>query len=351
METEKGPPSPPSDDVAEPGAPPTPKDKLKAAVGEDEAAAAAPRAEPATAPPVSARVSGTMAAATSGRASMLLPAVAVNSPLSPEAIERRKQTQPALDEAKGAESTGDWEKARAAMSRAIDSCPREPDFHALMGWYSFKCPRLSSTERDRLAKHHLDYALELNPSEPHAHYYYGLYYLAQGNLPRGRRSLDNALRTSPDFKLARDAIDKLEKRGGPTPSLIGLPRAGAARSGNARTRIVWMAFILLVLVGGSFGYQAATSRRPALNAFAKELGMTIPLSDMSQGNGIILLDVGVRWETMSQAERDSEMALISEGARRLKAKVVSVYSLGHLVGEVTEGSVCASATCLPKDLL
>jgi len=123
----------------------------------------------------------------------------------------RQEIEALLAEAKQLEGIQDWEKARELVAKAIDVAPKESDLHARMGWYTYKCSSIEHTERERLFKHHLEYALELNPNEILAHHYFGVIYTNQGNPVRARMEFQAALKIDPTFKPSKDALERLGK--------------------------------------------------------------------------------------------------------------------------------------------
>src|SRR5438132_1023956 len=124
----------------------------------------------------------------------------------------------AAADAKTAADSGDWDGARAAMSRAIDAAPTTANFHALMAWYTFQCSTVSlAFERQRIAEHHINVALEIDPDNAQAHYCQGLIWAGGGNTTRARIALSTALKTRPDFQAAAQALDKLGKVNEPEP--------------------------------------------------------------------------------------------------------------------------------------
>jgi Flp pilus assembly protein TadD len=136
--------------------------------------------------------------------------------LEPDQNDPQKEAIRAAAEAKAAADQGDWDTARAAMTKAIDAASDNASYHALMAWYTYQCSLQPAFERQRLAEHHLSGALEMEPENAQAHYYQGLLWAGGGNTTRARIALSTALNLKPNFQAASQALDKLGKGSEPT---------------------------------------------------------------------------------------------------------------------------------------
>jgi hypothetical protein len=241
------------------------------------------------------------------------------------------------------DAQGDWSGAREAIAEAIDTSPPDALLHAHMGWYTSRAPGLAAHERERLVSHHLGAALEINPREPWAHFYQGRWLVDQGNGALARRSFAAALEADPSFVRARDELARLDAgqavAAAPAP-IQPQPR----RAPRSRAPIL---AALAVLSGAALAAERFTSgRRPDLRDLETRLGTTFHLDDASQGGSELLLEVGSAWDSRTPEQRESELSAIARSMSALHVDHVRVLRGGAIVGEVREGKVCASDTCL-----
>src|SRR5262245_43010695 len=66
-------------------------------------------------------------------------------------------------QARSLSDLGDFDGARERLLQAIHEAPDNPELHAQMAWFSFKCRSIDPHERDRLAQHHLTVSFEASP--------------------------------------------------------------------------------------------------------------------------------------------------------------------------------------------
>jgi len=229
-----------------------------------------------------------------------------------------------VGQAEAAAIAENFEKARAHMSRAIDADPKNAKLHALMGHYTWKCKQLQESERTHLTKHHLGYAIELNPREPLGHFYLGLFHWGLGDRGRARASWQSALAVDPSFK---SAIDALERRTTAVqvavPDLPGKPRR---RRPGLRGSLVAGVVVALLALGGSLLARMAPNSEYV--KFAAMLGIKMKIRAAHAGRTELHIDVGSDWGKMSESERQSEASIIAENGARLGFTKVIVHTRG-----------------------
>jgi tetratricopeptide (TPR) repeat protein len=246
--------------------------------------------------------------------------------------------------AKSLADIGDFGKARDAIGKAIERAPNDAELHALMSWYTYKNKALDVNERDRLCQHHLAVSFEIAPNNPHAHFAQGRIWDDQGNSARARVAFDAALKARPDFRAAREALDKLGS--GPAAPAAAPVAPVAHRRPKVRGLVVAAVVMALLAAGG--GYYTMGAQDRDLAAMAKDLGMHLPLRSASKSAKALYLDVGPSWDGVSAAERQQEMAAIADGAGKLGFTEVYVYAGGARVAESHDGKPCADQACLPQ---
>jgi tetratricopeptide (TPR) repeat protein len=260
---------------------------------------------------------------------------------APDAADPRR-AEPAIAEAKAAADSGDFDGARAALVRALDARSNDPSLHALMAWYTHQSLGLAEHERNRLAEHHLQVALELDPQNAQAHYYQGMIWATDGNATRGRISLNTALRIQPDFSAAVRALESLNGRADETPAPV---EARSPRpSPPSRRRSILVATFAVVLGGGA-AFLFLGGRDAALDSTAAELGTRLTLISVSKVNRDLYLDAGSSWRSQADADRAQEMATIAQKAQGLGYENVFVFSNSQAVAESHGGAVCFGDGC------
>jgi hypothetical protein len=266
----------------------------------------------------------------------------------PEQNDTTKEASRAAAEAKVSADQGDWDGARAAMSRAIDADANSATCHALMAWYTYHCSMQPPFERQRLAEHHLAVALDLEPENAQAHYFQGLIWAGGGNTTRARIALATALNLKPNFQAAAQALDKLGKVNEPQAKQEPL-QPSFARSRKARLVLpLAIATVLMAAGGGAAIY--VSGQQPGASDLAKQLGTHLPLvsaSRVGSGGQDLHIDVGTAWQKLAPADQTSEMTTIARGAKGLGIINVFVYSESQPVAESHGEAVCVG-DCVAK---
>jgi tetratricopeptide (TPR) repeat protein len=271
----------------------------------------------------------------------MLEVIAEQSESSREAIR-------AAAEAKAAADAGDWDSARAAMSKAIDGDANNAAYHASMAWYTYQCSIQPAFERQRLAEHHLNVALDLDPENAQAHYYQGLIWAGGGNTTRARIALSTALSLNPKLQAASQALDKLSKTSEPAASKE-MERPAFARPKKAKL-VVPLALAAMLLAAGGGGLLYLTGQPEGVSDLAKQLGTKLPLVSASRvgASGQDLhIDVGKAWGALAAGDQTNELHNIARGAQAMKIANVFVYSESQPVGEVHGEAVCVG-DCVAK---
>lgn len=251
----------------------------------------------------------------------------------------RQAADAAQAEAKTMEQMGQWDRAREAMARAIDAAPKESDFHARMGWYTYKNAEMPSAERERLWKYHLEYALELNPNELLARHYLGAIYANQGNLGRARLELAAALKIDPSFKPSRDGLDRLGK-----PSKAEERQAAMAQYGPLGRRkpknkvaglVVGLFFASIPL---AISLVMGDPDR-VLEFSATDLGATVELWSARREQKMLLLQFEAEsWDKLSANDQESELLRIGKNAETLgMTEIIAFLNTGDMVGQYAKG--------------
>ncbi|HXU83874.1 MAG TPA: hypothetical protein VN914_20910 [Polyangia bacterium] len=250
-------------------------------------------------------------------------------------------------EAKLAAEQGDWDGARAAMTKAIDAASDNASFHALMAWYTYQCSLQPAFERQRLAEHHLNVALELEPENAQAHYYQGLIWAGGGNTTRARIALSTALNLKPGFQAAAQALDKLGKVNEPvkepTTSTFTRPKARKA------TLVIPLA-VGVLLAGGAAVAMLFSSGQPAgASDLAQKLGTKLPLVSTSRVGSAgqdLHMDVGDAWGKLSTSDQANEMHTIAKGAQAIGITNVFVYAQSQPVAQSHGDTICVGECVL-----
>jgi tetratricopeptide (TPR) repeat protein len=268
----------------------------------------------------------------------------------PEQDEANKDSIRAATEAKLCADKGEWDAARAAMTRAIDATPSNAGYHALMAWYTYQCSIQPAFERQRLAEHHLSVALELEPENHQAHYYQGLIWAGGGNTTRARIALAQALTLKPGFQAAAQALDKINKAATNEPSasqVVERPAFGRSR----KAKLVLPLAIATVLMAAGGGYAIYVSgQQPGASELAQQLGTKLEIASASRvgsGGQDLHVDVGISWAKLPAGEQSAEMETIARNAQGLGIVNIFVYSASEPVAESHAGKVCVGA-CVTK---
>lgn len=246
----------------------------------------------------------------------------------------------AAAEAKASADVGDYDAARAAMSRAIDGNPNDSSLHALMAWYTFQCNAVPAFERQRLAEHHLSVALELDPSNAQAHYYQGMIWAGGGNVTRARISLSAALNVRPDFQAAAQALDRLGKAEITAVTKENERPAQMRRGRRSLVLPLVLATVVMALGGGAILYFPGTGAQNAAADLARQLGTRLVLVSASRAGQDLHIDAGSSWETMPAGERTDEMRTIAKNAQLMGVTNVFVYANSAPVAESHGANVC-----------
>jgi tetratricopeptide (TPR) repeat protein len=266
----------------------------------------------------------------------------------PDQSESMKEAVRSATEAKQSADAGDWDGARAAMSRAIDSASDNATYHALMAWYTYQCSIQPAFERQRLAEHHLSVALEMDPENPQAHYYQGMMWANGGNTTRARIALSTALNLKPGFQDAAKALDKLNKPA-EAPSKDQVQQPAFRRPGKTRL-IVPLALATLLLGGGGAAALYVSGQPAGADDMAKQLGTHLTLvstSRVGSGGQDLHIDVGDSWAKLPQGEQSGELQNIAKGAQAMGIVNVFLYSQSQPVAETHGDKICVG-DCMPK---
>jgi hypothetical protein len=256
--------------------------------------------------------------------------------------EAAKEAVRAATEAKAAADQGSWDDARAAMARAIDGVPDNATFHALMAWYTYQSSMQPAFEKQRLAEHHLNVALEMDPENHQAHYYQGLIWAGGGNTTRARIALSQALTLKPGFQAAAQALDKLAKVNDPAASKEAERPTTFAKPKKAKL-VIPLAIATLLLGGAGVAALHYTSAPPGASDLAKQLGTKLPLvsaSRVGSGGQDLHIDVGTAWGTLQRDGQSAEMHAIAKGAKAMGIVNVFVYADSQPVAESHGETVC-----------
>jgi len=251
-------------------------------------------------------------------------------------------------QAKTLADIGDFEKARDAMSRAIDIAPNDPELHAYMAYYTYRCRTIEMNERERLAKHHLAVSMDQGPNNPHALYIQGQILVYQGNGVRAKAFFEASLNAKPDYAPAVQALERLGARNTATVTLTAMPAQiggpHGVRPRKARTSLIVLT--VLAAIGGGAGLLMNTSEDRDMAAFAKKLGTKFTLQSVSTGDQQLVIDVGASWERFAGPDRTNEIKVLGAGAKQQGFRLVMIFSGSNMVATVQDGKICASATCL-----
>jgi tetratricopeptide (TPR) repeat protein len=260
-----------------------------------------------------------------------------------------KEAIRAAAEAKASADKGQWDEARAAMTKAIDCASDNATYHALMAWYTYQSSMQPSFEKQRLAEHHLSIALEMEPENAQAHYYQGLIWAGGGNTTRARIALSTALNLNPKFQAAATALDKLGKVNEPSSqSKEALPQT-FARPKKARL-VIPLALATVLLGGGGFAMLYVSGQPAGASDLAKQLGTKLPLVSSSRVGSAgqdLHIDVGKAWRDLPKDEQSTEMGNIARGAKAMGIVNVFVYSESSPVAESHGDKVCVGE-CVQK---
>lgn len=268
----------------------------------------------------------------------------------PEQNESSKEAIRAAAEAKAAADKGEWDAARAAMSKAIDGAASNANYHALMAWYTYQCSIQPAFERQRLAEHHLAVALEMDPDNHQAHYYQGLIWAGGGNTTRARIALATALNLKPGFQAAAQALDKINKTAAAEPSASQVaerPRFGQTRKAKLVLPLA-IATVLMAAGGGAMIFYSG--QQPGASDLARQLGTKLEIvsaSRVGSGGQDLHIDVGGSWQKMPPAEHAGEIQTIGKNGMGMGIVNVFVYSNSEPVAESHNGTGCLG-DCVSK---
>jgi tetratricopeptide (TPR) repeat protein len=237
--------------------------------------------------------------------------------------ERRQQAEQALAEARDAAAIGDWPKARTAMARAIDACPNDSGFHALMGHYTLRTSALQPAERERLTLHHLNVALELDARNADAHCYLGELYQVQGNSMRARAAFEAACKAQPGHLRAREA---LERAGGKTPPPVTVRPGPVLAARRRRHHLPFvLAAALFLAAGGGAAYFVMAAGDDGERFTAIQLETTLEVTYAVARQGHLTLELGrASAGRLSREQLQTEIVEMAEVASRRGVTSVSV---------------------------
>ncbi len=241
-------------------------------------------------------------------------------------------------------SIGDFDGARAALTGAIDAAPNDPELHALMGWYSFKCQKLAAPERDRLAEHHLNVSNSIAADNVHATYWQARLWIERGNLPRARAALEAVLRSNPGHQLAKESKEAIDRLDGKTPAPTAVAAGPRRRRPAARVGLVIVT--VLSLVAGGAGYWMLNAESRELRDLARQLGTDLSLRSASRDKDELLVDVGGSLSSLSVPEQNGQMQKIVDGAAKMGIAHVFFFADSKPLAEAHEGKLCADESCL-----
>lgn len=126
----------------------------------------------------------------------------VTTSTSPQPAPTDERVQARLDLARGYMETGEFDRARPALNRALELNPRSPEANVLMGL-------LNESENDFvLAERHYKTALEASPSNPQALNNYGSFLFARERYEEAVRVL-RKLVENPDYRARSQAYENL----------------------------------------------------------------------------------------------------------------------------------------------
>lgn len=117
---------------------------------------------------------------------------------SPEAEEAFRRGREAL-------GAGDLDLAVAALDRAAELCPQDPDYIATLGWAETRRAKIENIR----GLERLKTVCARNPHAARAHMFFGLVAEERGQIDAARKSLRQALQTDPKLGPARQALERL----------------------------------------------------------------------------------------------------------------------------------------------
>jgi tetratricopeptide (TPR) repeat protein len=249
-------------------------------------------------------------------------------------------------EAKSLADIGDFERAREALSRGIDIAPNDPELHAYMAWYTYRCRSIEMNERERLARHHLAVSFEQGRNNPHAHFCQGQILVYQGNGIRAKVSFEAALNAKPDYAPAITALERLGTRSTATVTLTAMPAQMDVRPDKPKARKSIVVLTIGVALMGALGFLVNTADDRDNSSFAKQLGTKYALRSISKNEDNLQIDVGASWAKIGGPDRTSELKALAGGAKALNFRNVFIFSDGTQVAEIRDGKVCTDPRCL-----
>jgi CHAT domain-containing protein/tetratricopeptide (TPR) repeat protein len=117
---------------------------------------------------------------------------------------------------------GNFQQARSTLQQALRSDPNSPAILTDLATAEFELAQQEGRDEDFMAAaEHLSEALKARPDDPVALYNRALVYESIGSLPLALKDWESYLRVDPSSawatKVAREHLDRLKKRLGPTP--------------------------------------------------------------------------------------------------------------------------------------
>lgn len=258
---------------------------------------------------------------------------------------KRLEADELVKQARNAELSRDFAKARELLGKAIDLRSRDADLHALKGWYTFNTSTIEWNERLRLTNYHINYALELNQNDPVVQLCWGKVQAAQGNKAGARAAVDNALRLKPDWKDAKALLDQINLAITPPPEVIVSWKL-TKKSSLGRT--IALAVVAALVAGGAAAYHLVSTDFFGRRALARDLGTRLKLIGAPQAGGALWLSVDKRdWEKLDEAGKLEELNRLAGKLEERGLKEIKIFSGGLPAALVQKGGkVCASPECL-----
>jgi tetratricopeptide (TPR) repeat protein len=223
---------------------------------------------------------------------------------------------------RNAAGLGEFGEAITALRGALEELPREAALHAQLGWYLFQDARLSKQERQREALESLDRALAINPSEAQAHYFRAVVYDQSGRHEDAQAGLKAALRARPDYKTAKDLLEKLERDH--TTVAKHVKELGKKTDLKGPLRYVALA---VGLAGSLVGGHSLATRwlLPAPPPPPPPVLEALPVAHAQAGPEGVMVVVTDAWRRLAPGQKDAALAHTAALARQHKV-FVSVRS-------------------------
>jgi len=110
-------------------------------------------------------------------------------------------------------AAGDLGRAEELLRRAIDLFAEDANYHAALGWVTYKNPQIAGPARFSAAMKHLLKALELKADCDRAHLYLGRIYESEGRRDEALRHYQKVPERSPRHAEAAGAVARLRQAG------------------------------------------------------------------------------------------------------------------------------------------